>query len=126
MTDLLQSGSDWLADVLQQDAAQTVTYHRGVDSVSVSATIGRKADRVNSDHDLIVSYSDRDFLIQANDLVLDGAQIEPKRGDKIKQTDADGTVHVYEVSSPGDEPCWRWSDRFHVLRRIHTQQIGIA
>ena len=41
MPDVLQQGSDWLADQLKQHASRTVIYSRGADQVSVQATIGR-------------------------------------------------------------------------------------
>ena len=41
MADLLSSGLSFLADQLQAHAATTVTYRRGVQQVSLPATIGQ-------------------------------------------------------------------------------------
>jgi hypothetical protein len=65
----------------------------------------------------------RDFLILAEDLVLDGTVVLPVRGDRIRETQG-GKVYVYEVVAPGNEPCWRYSDPFRKTLRIHTKHIA--
>lgn len=116
MTDLLKSGSDWLATVQRTSVSQSVTYSRGPDSVSVLATIGTIRQEIVDEHGRIFEVDGRDFLIDKTDLVLNAVEITPERGDTITQ----GT-YTYEVTSLGGEPPWRWFGRYHTRRRIHTK-----
>ncbi|MFQ5733006.1 MAG: hypothetical protein ACE5KM_13780 [Planctomycetaceae bacterium] len=123
MADLLKIGSDWLAGQLKDAAGQSVTYHRGGDQVSVTATVGQQRRDINSDFDQRLEAKRKDFVIDAADLIFSSVVITPARGDRIKQVDG-STTYVYEVRSDGDDPAWRWSDRYFKRRRIHTLFIG--
>ena len=124
MTDLLQTGSDWLADQLKTNASREVTYRRSVASVAVQATIGRTIFETDDGSGLIVKSEVRDYLIQTAELLLAGDPVEPAKGDRIEEVD--GTVtYIYEVASVGTEPCWRYSDPYRKLLRIHTRLIGV-
>jgi hypothetical protein len=122
MVDLLRKSSDWLEDQRTRHATSTVQYVRGSRSVEVSATIGKTTFEVDDGYGVLVCHQSRDFLILAADLVLDGTMAIPQRGDRIQETQS-GTTFVYEVSAPGKEPCWRYSDAFRKTLRIHTKQI---
>ena len=122
MADILQRGSDWLQDQRHKHATRTVAYARGVDSVSLAATIGRTIFEVDNGHGVLERIESRDYLALAADLMLVGLPVLPKRGDRIRETQ--GTVtYVYEVMAPGKEPEWRWSDPYRKTLRIHTKQI---
>ena len=88
MADLLQIGSDWLSDKLQQHASQAVTYQRGADTVPLNATIGRTQFELTGEEGIVERIESRDFLIPAADLVLAGETTLPERGDLIIETDA--------------------------------------
>ena len=64
----------------------------------------------------------RDFIVLAADLALAGRQIEPQRGDRITES-VRGRVFVYEVTAPGKDQPWRWSDQFGTAYRVHTKRI---
>ena len=122
MADILQQGSDWLQDQRTKHASRSVTYQRGTDSVVLQATIGRTIFEIDNGHGVLERIESRDFLVLANDLVLLGSAVLPKRGDRIRETQ--GTVtYVYEVIAPGKEPEWRWSDPYRETLRIHTKQV---
>ena len=122
MTDLLQQGSDWLEAKRTQHASRVVTYARGAQSVEVSATIGKTTFEVDDGYGVLVRHESRDFLILTADLVLDAEQALPQRGDRVRETQGQ-QVFVYEVSAPGKEPCWRYSDPYRKTLRVHTQQV---
>jgi hypothetical protein len=125
VADLLQHGSDWLADKLKEHASRTVVYQRGSDEVELQATIGRTLLKLDDGYGGVrMEWTDRDYLIQAADLVLAGAPTLPERGDRIRETQGT-TVFVFEVMAPGGEPPWRWSDVFRKLLRIHAKQVGV-
>jgi hypothetical protein len=124
MPDLLQTGSDWLADRLKEHASRPVIYRRGVQQVAVQATVGRTLLKLDDGYGGVrMEWTDRDFLIHAADLVFGGSPTLPERGDVIRETQGAKTF-IYEVMAPGKEPPWRWSDVFRKVLRIHTKQVG--
>lgn len=125
MPDLLQTGSDWLADQLKEHVSRAVVYRRGATEVAVQATIGRTLLKLDDGYGGVrMEWTDRDFLIHAADLVLGAATVLPERGDRIRETVGTKTF-VYEVMAPGKEPPWRWSDVYRKVLRIHTKQVGV-
>ena len=42
---------------------------------------------------------------------------EPVKGDAVVWRG-----RIYEVLAPHGEPCWRWSDAYHVMKRVHTKE----
>lgn len=125
MPDLLDTGSEWLADQLKTHASRPVVYRRGADEATVQATVGRTLLKLDDGYGGVrMEWTDRDFLIHAADLVLDGEPSLPERGDLIRETQGT-TTFVYEVMAPGKEPPWRWSDVFRKVLRIHTKQIAV-
>lgn len=123
MVDLLQTGSDWLADQLKTHASRVVVYRRGVDEVTVQATIGRTLFEVDNGFGIVERTESRDFLVPAADLVLAGSPALPERGDRIRETQGT-TTFVYEVMAPGKEPHWRYSDPYRRTLRIHTKHVA--
>jgi hypothetical protein len=122
MADLLKQASDWLEAQRTQHIAQTVCYVRGSRSVNLPATIGKTTFEVDDGYGVLVRHESRDFLVLAADLVFDGTPMLPERGDRIRETQA-GQVFTYEVTAPGKEPCWRYSDAYRKTLRIHTKQV---
>ena len=125
MSDLLQRGAEWLGGMFRQHAARPVVYRRGDESASVLATVGRTLFELADAAGEQVQYESRDYLIAAADLVLDGSQVEPQRGDRIEEV-LGGQTLTYEVMAPGQEPPWRYSDPYRTTLRIHTKLIDSA
>jgi hypothetical protein len=118
MGNLLQTGAAWLAGVHKLYAGQAVTYSRGAASVAWTATLGKtEFQRINS-AGVVTTFTSRDFLGLAADLILDGQPATPRAGDRITE---DG--EVYEVMDLGGEQPWRWSDPYKVRLRIHTKRV---
>lgn len=122
MPDLLRTGSDWLETQRTEHMTSTVVYSRGDFDVEVPATIGRTEFEVDDGFGVLVRTESRDYLILAENLVLDGQPTLPERGDRIRETEGSQTV-VYEVMAPGKEPPWRYSDPYRRTLRIHTKQV---
>ena len=121
MGDLLQTGSNWLESQRHKYLAHAVAYCRGAESVELNATVGRTTFEVEREFG-VEKVESRDFLIRGQDLVLNGQQVEPSQGDRIKETIGE-TVLVFEVMAPGDGPPWRYSDPGRQTLRIHTKQV---
>ena len=124
MSDMLEAANQWLAERLKAHASRPVIYRRGADAVTVQAIVGRTLLKLDDGYGGVrMEWTDRDFLIAADDLILGGQKTLPRRGDQIRETAASKTL-VYEVLAPGSEPEWRWSNPHRRLLRIHTKQIG--
>jgi hypothetical protein len=104
---------------LQAAAGVAVTYHRGPDSVALTAVPGKGTLEVQTARDFIEQVETSDWIIEAADLVLAGSVTLPKPGDRVKQT-AGATRTVYEVMTPP----YRASDNERLRIRIHTKQTG--
>lgn len=125
MADLMQAGAVYQAAQLKAFAGRAVTYQRGGSQVSVTATVGRVllkfGDELGGQH---VQMTDRDYIVTAADLVLNGAVVTPETGDQFLDLDGGLTPNVYEVQPYGTEPHYRPADPFGVMLRIHTKFLG--
>lgn len=123
MANLFENAATWLAGQLKTHAAVDVVYVRGNDSVLVKATIGKTDFEVDDGSGVILRVQSRDFLIQAADLQFGGGAVLPVAGDRIRETQGSQTF-VYEVTAPGAEPHYRFSDPFRNLLRIHSKHVA--
>jgi hypothetical protein len=119
MADMLKNGMSWLESQRKKHLSSLVFYRRNSASVEVPATIGKTVFKIEDQYGRIVRYESRDYLINAQDLVLNGTVVLPERGDEIIDEG-----FVYEVMAPANEPEWRYSDAFRNTLRIHTKQTG--
>lgn len=123
MADLLANAATWLAQQRTKHLSQPVVYRRDALIVTVSATIGKTEFEVDDEFGVVQRIESRDFLILTSGLVLDGNVTLPERGDIIEEQAGTQTLQ-YEVTAPGKEPCWRYSDLYRQTLRIHTKAIG--
>lgn len=123
MTDLLKTASDWLGSMFQTHASRSVTYTRGDNTASISATVGRTVHEVMNSLGIMIATESRDFMFPTSDLVLGSVQSEPQAGDRI--SDVQGTTtFVYEVMPFGkDSRCFRYCDADHTTLRVHTKEV---
>jgi len=119
MTDMLKTGSTWLASMNRQHRATAVTYERDQASGEVTAVLGKTAFRVDKGYGLFERVETRDYLIDVEELAAFG---KPQRGDRIKE-ELNGKVEVFEVMAPGNEPHFRYSDPYRQIFRIHTKRV---
>ena len=122
-TDILRSASAWLQGKRHDHAAQTVIYRRGALEICLRATIGRTEFTRDDEAGASIVAVSRDFLVRADDLMVDGAIGRPQAGDRILESTPTGQI-VHEVAAPGDQPVWRYSDAWRLTLRIHTNEIG--
>lgn len=125
MSDMIDNGLDWAKEQLFIYAARPIVYIRGNNRIETKAVIGRTLLKLSDEFNGIkIEWTDRDFLIRAEDLIINGESITPERGDIILEQFDNKTYH-YEVLSIGGEPEWRWSDPYHKIFRIHTKLMEI-
>lgn len=114
MADLLQTAATWLAGMFKEHASQTVTYKRGLASVSLSATIGRRSFEQTDDRGFVTQFVVHDFVITAADLTLG----EPEKGDRIEFGSK-----VFEVLDLSGVNHFDYCDGHKIGMRIHTKEI---
>ncbi|MCC6910058.1 MAG: hypothetical protein IT430_19155 [Phycisphaerales bacterium] len=123
MADLLEQGMSFLDRKRYEHMTRTVTYQRGNSSVELQATLGQTNFEQSDEYGIVQKVESHDFLIRTGDLVLDGETVLPKAGDLIRDT-AGANVFVCEVSAPGNEPPFRYSDPYRKALRIHTKHVA--
>ena len=119
---MIQEGLDWLEEQRKVHLKRTVTYHRGAFSVEIDATVGATRFEVDDGYGTVVEQEIRDYILASSDLVLDGEQVLPQRGDEIREVRG-GVTYVYEVMDMGPERPYRFCDPAGKTLRIHTKHV---
>lgn len=92
---------------MKKAAPIEITYTRGGDSVTLTATYAQQAWASQADGAARVEFAEISFWVEAADLVLGGSQVEPNRGDQIAAM-LNGTEMTFELMIPQTrEPSWR-------------------
>jgi hypothetical protein len=123
MTNILQDGAAWLGSQLKAHAGVSVTYTRGTDSASITATATMQQYDVVDAEGFSTSVVSRDYLVHAADLVLAGSLIVPRAGDQIAETIA-GVACTFEVMPLGEKREFDPLDSDGLLLLIHTKKVA--
>lgn len=113
--DVMRMGEDYLNQVLKDFASEKVKYypHNVREGVEVNAVVGKSFFSGIDMNGFSVHIRSIDFIIQVADL-----GITPQMGDVIVRGDS-----TFEVFTPNNEPCWRYSGGNFDTYRIHTQAV---
>lgn len=96
-------------DVFYTVGGASVAYSRGDDSVSLVAIPRDMGREALADGALVIAETDRAYQIKTDDLVLDGENVLPARGDLIEET-VNGETQTYEVFPRArEEPCFEYA-----------------
>ena len=124
--DMISQGLAWLDAQRVKFLSRMVVYQRGSESLELAATIGRTEFEQADEYGIVHKTQSRDFLVSAADLVIAGATVLPKSGDRVRETTG-GQTFVYEVlaqNQTGERQPWRYSDPQRRTLRIHTKLIA--
>lgn len=111
---MFEEAAHWLSSQAQAHFAVSVKYvTRGGEELEVKAVIGKTLFQSADSYGMTATTETRDFIIDAEAL-----SVEPQQGDAVIWN---GTR--YEVLAPSGEPCWRWSDPYQIMKRIHTKEV---
>lgn len=121
MADMLSEALDWHRDMLGTNASQTVTYRRGEFESEISVTFGsRNASEEYHANTVRVGVQIRDFIIAPENLILDGAVMEPMDGDEVEVVDGETTL-TYRVLGLSEGPAWEWDNDYRKLMVVHAK-----
>lgn len=101
-----------------------VSIHRGS-----SSTTGVTAEPVAMPYEVadaegfMTTVQSRDFVIDVADYQINSTPVQPRAGDRIKESIA-GTTHVFEVTPIGNRPAAEWSSIHKPQWIVHTKLIG--
>lgn len=102
----------------------TVSIHR-----NTASTTGVTAEAVIRDYEIdeqegfAATIQSRDFVIDVSDYRIEATAVQPRSGDRIKET-IGGVVHVFEVMPLGSRPCVEWIGNSKAQWLIHTKLVG--
>lgn len=125
MVNILEEASQWLCGQIDEHASNSVLYRRGSLTVPVVAGKARSTYELVDANGMIVNVEAHDFLITADNLVLDGVKCTPEVGDQVIEI-VDGAMHSYEVMIFGTEKQYRFCDPYHNKLRVHTRYMGVV
>lgn len=129
MANILSSAAATLAQQLKAHASVSIVYRRGSQSVTLSATLGRQLLRtIDARGNSKIERADRDFIITAADLKLDGSTVAtPQRGDQILVS-AGTYWQRFDVMPVSSEGAWRACDHADAptLLRIHAKFVAVV
>lgn len=114
---MLNTGSQWLAQQLGQHASQCITYSRGGIVLKIDATMGSSTFESQDVDGAIHRVETRDFIL-TDVAKFEGRFGKPLEGDQIN----DGTNN-YRVLAPGGEQPYRYAGQHRSMLRIHTKQL---
>lgn len=128
MTTAMEKAEAWLAHQRKQTLGVRIRYRRGGFSTECIAVPGEtRCEEPIDDAGSTVRRSYRDWLIVAADLTgPQAARIVPQLGDVIEELRPDGDPILHQVAQIGEEPCWRWSGRQNIVRRVHTRDRTVV
>lgn len=117
--DLIQQGLAWQAAQLKKSAGQPVTYQRGAQSASLTATIGQTAFKTEDlpRGGVKIEHSDVDFIFTAADLTAAGICLPPQMNDTVLF----GGVTYGLFHPPGELPYK--IDGYGIEVTVHTKRI---
>lgn len=120
MSDLLQTGAQFLNDRLETHVSQTAVLERegSTTNPAVLVTLGETEFPRLSQDGLTTEDRTQDLLANVPQYTLDGVEVEPEPGDVLTIAG----IGRFVVTAPGgNEPAWRYSDRHNTRYRIHTR-----
>jgi len=107
-------------------AGVTVVYRRGADSVVLEKAIKTNVSvPIQRDGGLTTEVERTDWIIQADELVLNETEIEPAEGDQLDQIGGSKTL-TYEAMPIGTERCFKPLDPHGTAWRVHTKLIKVV
>jgi hypothetical protein len=121
MADIMATAASWFESQRQQYLTVPVDYRIAGTGHPIpcraTVVIGRW-ESVNSAGQ-VVRMETRDFIIASSEL-----HHTPERGDTITLVEGPIEAVCKVVIPEGNDQAWRWSDRSHTVRRIHTMETA--
>lgn len=114
-------GNSYLADEQKEHLGTPSIYRHGADSVEIKSMHPQQRDDVSDEQGGVVTSRSRDFIFLAADLILNGIEQKPQRGDRIEWNGS-----VYEVLPVNGDVMFEYSggETYQII--VHTQEVKAA
>lgn len=119
---LLRRGAEMVTKHLITSGGEQVKYRRANAFVEISAAPARHGTRTLGEDARIVGDS-YDWIIRSSDLVLNGDQVEPQRGDQIEHIVGSKRLTYTVLPQDGDD-VFRFDSALRTSLRVHTKLTG--
>lgn len=124
---LLANGASWLAERMESENSQPVTYARGSKSVTINASFAKTEFSVSDQDAILHEINSHDFILRVDQMRFGIQPFEPVAGDRILVEMNDRT-RIYEVteyghSADGTALIFRWCDPYKKQIRVHTRFV---
>jgi hypothetical protein len=125
VANLLEDGARWLGRRLQESAGIAGTYARGGTESNpiVGVAAQHEYEVVDDESGLPTKVIAYDWTFTADELVIAGDPVTPRKGDRWKTT-TNGANEVFEVVPIGKRPCFERADTSGVLLVVHTKKVS--
>lgn len=120
MTTILEKAIICAAKTASAIGGVEIVYNRGDEAVEMTAIKGRSQRETTTTEGYRIEYTDLDFIILTQDLILGGKISEPQRGDRIKECYTD---ELWEVLPFGDAGCFEKCDSSGLRIKIHVKKV---
>lgn len=111
----------------RQLAGELITYRRGSDEIDELKAKPRGGERlVERSGSAVLLTDEMEWLIKADELLLDETAIQPMKGDEIDWTIGGETLTFKLLQPAGMEQCWKWADRGHTHYHVFCKLTGKA
>lgn len=126
---LLEEGSNWLAEQMNENVSSPVVYVRGSLQCPLDATFAKTQFEVTDQAGMLHNVDSHDFILRSDAMLFDGDKFVPKAFDEVHVT-RDGVTHRYTVVLYGNtmdstEQVYRWCDPYGKQLRVHTRYEGV-
>ena len=125
MSNLFSAAASRFSELRHAAGASEITYARGLDSVTISATVGRVEADPQELSDFVVDSEGVDFIIRRADLDFGAGAVDPERGDVITLNNGFATV-TYDVLPDATDAVFKRCDEFGYDLRVHTERRSEA
>jgi len=124
MPNLLERSVDWFNTRVKTAAGITATYSRKRETASLTIVPAQPERMVDLDDTSPNTTTELDWLIVAEELVVDGVTLTPTPRDRITAT-INGVQMVFEVLPRGQLPCWEWLDAYGLMLVVRTKRVRV-
>jgi len=123
MANLLRKGAAMLNRTLGTGASDCVVYQRGLVQADWHASIGATEFQSEDEGEVNNSWTSRDYIGDAAELVAGGITMPPLAGDQVIEVIRGQTVTHELMLMPGTQP-FRFCDPGECRVRVHTKEVS--